>query len=619
LSPKIRMQQKFTIFIVFFVDKSAALRTIWTLCEIKGSYLMKIAGVFVDELKGGSFCFFLGGLKMANKTLITGLIFSFVLLFIITGHCYADVLGNLEQFETYKWYPAQAESIYQQVLQQYPGTDNALKAHKNLVISYILAKRDGNAQQKLNQLSTDFSGNSGLAVALYDIARVYERTRKYTEATSIYQQITQNHPGSVEAVKVQLSSSRIDILTGIDKKVDVANAINQLIADFGNHTELPSTLYDIARRHERAKAYERAKGLYQKIIQDYPNSLAANSAQLGVRRAEALSYIEAKDYGQAQAAVAALIADFSSNPDLSEALYDIGIRYERARQYNDAKNIYQQITQSHPDSSHACRAGLDASKVDIYLLVDAGQTSAAQTAIDNLITNFSGHTCLPESLKQIAKRCEWAKTYEQAKNVHQQIAQLYPGSVQATNAQLNAAKCQILGSVKAGQYGGILPAVNQMVSGYQGQKHLPWAVKQIANQYRDKASGLEGQGLTNQAQSCFGEVAQIYEIVLNQLPASTANAEACYYAGECYRRLGNYPKSTEYFQKVVDEHSHYNQTANALFRVGHNYEKMLAAGQISKSEAEPKIKIAYQQLLDKYPDSAMAGYANSWLSNHNSQ
>jgi TolA-binding protein len=402
-------------------------------------------------------------------------------------------------------------------------------------------------------------------------------------------------------------------LARIDDKADASAVIEQLITDFSSHSELPSSLYDIARRYERAKLYKDAENLYQRIIQQYGDSSSAEQARLGVCRSQALSYIESKNFEQATSAINGMLVDFAGHPDLSEALYDVGIRYERAGQYQQAKDAYRQITQGYPDSSHGGRAGLDSSKVDIYLLIDSGQTAAAETATESLIVSFSGHSFLPEALEQIAKRLEWSQNYVQAQRIYNQVA----GHTQAAEALLNAEKCRILGLVKTGEYGSVRPAINQLVSDYPGYELLPWAVKQIANQYYEEVSELETEVPSEQFQSRISDVATIYELIINQLPNSKANAEACYNAGECYYKTRNYPKAIVYYQKLVDEHSYYPLTWNALFRVGHSYEKMAAAGLISEAEAEPKIRAAYNQLIEKYPDCKAAKAARRWLSQHN--
>jgi len=556
---------------------------------------------------------------MLKQILFTYLVLFGLVFSEMAEECFADALAQLERVETYKWYPAQAEAIYQAIKKDHPGTDYALKAQKNLVISYLSAKRDDQAQQTLGRLIGDFSGHSGLPEALYDIARIYERSRKYEKAKSIYQQIIQQYPSSSFASKAQLGAPRMDVLSHISAKNHNAAqaAIDSLITSFSGHSGLSSTLYDIARRYERAKKYEEAKGVYQQIIQQYPDSSATGRAQLSVAKINIFSLVELGETRAAQA-INSLVTNFSGHSDLSEALYDIAIRYERVKKYEEAKSIYQQIIQQHPDSSHASRAQLNILKMNISSFVESGNYTAAQAAIDSLTANFSGHSYLPSVLYDIARRYEWSRKYEEAKSIHQQITQQHPDSSYASDAQLGVPKCQILSYVDAGEHSEALAATDKLISDFSGDSRLPWVVSRIAEQYYIKAGQLEKEGLAYQAQVHFQKAIAIYEMVINELPASTATAEACYLAGNYYRKLGEYEKSTEYYQTVVDGYSGYRMAWNALFLIGRNYENLEKSGAIPKSEAEPKIKVAYEQLLEKYPDCKAAKIARRWLSRHNS-
>jgi tetratricopeptide (TPR) repeat protein len=118
-----------------------------------------------------------------------------------------------------------------------------------------------------------------------------------------------------------------------------------------------------------------------------------------------------------------------------------------------------------------------------------------------------------------------------------------------------------------------------------------------------------------QRKDYFRKAAGIYEKVTKELPESrTFVPQACYYAGDCYRDLGEYAKSILCYQKVVDSYPTYGMAWNALFMVGHIYQQMGESGLISKSEADVKTKTAYEQLLVKYPDCKVASIAQNWLS-----
>ena len=560
-----------------------------------------------------------------KKVLLVALALFGLLSFKMAGQYFANATAQLEQVETYKWYPAQAEEIYQEITADYPGSDYALEAHRNLVISYLSAKRDAEAQETFDKLVADFSGHSSLPVVLYDIARIYERSRKYEKAKNIYQQIIQQYPDSSSASKAQLAAPRIEALSHIEAEDDDAAdaATDSLTANFSSRSELPLSLYDIARRHERCERtekYEKAKSIYQQIIQQYPDTTAADRAQLGVERTNIFSLIKLRDETTTEA-VDSLIANFSGHPDLPEALYDIARKYEKTKEkeYEEAKNIYQQVIQQHPNSSHAARAQLIVPKMNIFSLIESGQIESAQAAIDSLMADFTGHSYLPAVLSEIAKRYERAEKYEQAENAYQQIIQRYPESRYAESAELQIPKNQIVALIDAGDEASAQVEIDNLIADFNDRPDLPRALSLIAAHYYKKASLqlMENQGPDEQGRDHLQKAVAIYDMLINEFPASTATAQTYRLAGDCYRKLGECEKSLVYYQKVIDDYSGYHLVYHAQFFTGRCLEALRDSGALPEPEANEQIEQAYQAIVENYPDCKWFGYACEelgWLS-----
>jgi TolA-binding protein len=525
----------------------------------------------------------------------------------------ADVSAQLEKVETYKWYPAQAEAIYQEITRDEPGSDYALTAHKNLVSSYLSAKRDSDAQQAIDGLYADFSSHPGLPTALYDIARIYERTREYEKANDIYQQIIQQYPDSLSADKAQLAGSRISVLSYIElKKDDAADAaLNGLIADFNDNPELPESLYDIARRYERAKKYEKAASLYQQIVQQYPESSAAGRAQLAVKRTDVMLLIESGEPNAVQTAIDGLIADFTGHPALSEALFDIAGRCEKAKNYEQAKGLYQQVSQQYPDSSHAARAKVIVPKMDIFSLIESGQYSAAGAAVDKLVADFSGHSHLALALGEIARRYEKAGQYEETENVNQQIALQYSASSYGGSAEIKIPRNRIVQLIDEGQTEAAQTATDKLIADFNGDPSLADAIFVIGEQYYYKAMADANQGRADQAKANFAKTVSVWDRI-RELPDSNSTAvtaDAYYFSALCYRSIGEYEKTIEYFQKVIDDWPGYQYAWSAQCLIGECYEMLRDCGVIPASEAQPLIEQAYKAVIEKYPACSLVGHA----------
>ena len=50
--------------------------------------------------------------------------------------------------------------------------------------------------------------------------------------------------------------------------------------------------------------------------------------------------------------------------------------------------------------------------------------------------------------------------------------------------------------------------------------------------------------------------------------------------------------------------------------LANTYEKMKQKGLVSPAEADTKIRAAYQQIVDIYPDCKAATAAHNWLNSH---
>jgi len=163
--------------------------------------------------------------------------------------------------------------------------------------------------------------------------------------------------------------------------------------------------------------------------------------------------------------------------------------------------------------------------------------------------------------------------------------------------------------------------INELIADYNDQPDLPRAVFKIGEEYYNKAFNTKGDPNSPDAkpEEYYRKALAVWERIIKELPDpnSTIAAHAYYFSAVCYRRLGRCEKAIEYYQKIVDNWPDYEYAWNALFLIGRSYEDLKESGVISKSQADPKIKAAYEQLLEKYPDCPAAKIAQRWLNRHN--
>jgi TolA-binding protein len=301
--------------------------------------------------------------------------------------------------EKYRWEHKweQAINLHNQIMQNYPNSTSASRANLGMsraeVLSLLVAEDYEGAQQALNGLLADFTGEPDMPETLYWIAERYKWKQKYERAMSIHQQIVQNYPDSPFASKARLGLIRTEILSLIENRQyeQADEAIEKMITGFAGHPDLPGTLYQIAEGYRWVNKYEKAKELHKRIAQNYPDSPNADKAKIGLAGADILSLIISRDYEQAGKVLDKLCADFTGHPDLPDTLYWIAKSYRWSDRYEKSKELFKRIIQEYPRSSAAGKARQQFNVVvegmDVFALIESGREQEAQDAINKLIVN----------------------------------------------------------------------------------------------------------------------------------------------------------------------------------------------------------------------------------------
>jgi hypothetical protein len=84
-----------------------------------------------------------------------------------------------------------------------------------------------------------------------------------------------------------------------------------------------SALFDMAGKYEKSRKYAEARGIYQQIVKQYPDSSEAGKARLDIPKMNLLSLFDSKEETAAHAVLDSLFADFSEDDYLPEALYEV--------------------------------------------------------------------------------------------------------------------------------------------------------------------------------------------------------------------------------------------------------------------------------------------------------
>jgi len=275
----------------------------------------------------------------------------------------ADELALAETYQEQGQY-AEAEQIYQSIIEQNPLTDYDLEAQTQLAILYINWNKSAQADAALEQLKSNFYDHPDIAWAVCNIADRYWELEQYEKARRLYQLAVDNWPDSEVAISSQADIAACNIRLGDAAAAEAA--IEKLLAEFSESELVAEAVHNIVDEYLSLQQYEKARQLCQYVLENRHSSEDAVWLQAGL----AISYNGLGDDMNAQVAIDNLLADFNDHPDLPYALFQVGEQYavkatdlkkqgletEAKEFFRKAVSVWERVIQEFPDCDTVPRA-----------------------------------------------------------------------------------------------------------------------------------------------------------------------------------------------------------------------------------------------------------------------
>jgi TolA-binding protein len=431
----------------------------------------------------------------------------------------ADAQDLLQQAEDYEkeGHFEQAEATYKEIVAEYGGTDEALRGQEKLTILYIRCSKPAEADSAFQDLVTGFSQNDHVADAVDHIADAYRELGQFEKARVRYRHAAQQWPSAEHAAEAQAGVARCSILLGDEDAAQAAT--DKLLADFGASPHIAKAVDNVADEYRKLSKYGQARDIYRTIVERWSGAEHAIEAQKGV----VLCSIALADDPNAQVAMNELWSDFSGHADLAAVLYDIADGYQKARRFDKAKDIYQDVAEQCPNSRYAPKAPLDIRKADILALADSGQDGAVDGAIDSLAADFAGNEYLPTVVYKIAvqyhvkayRRINEGQTnesphaFQRAAEIFERVTNDFAGSDPVAKACRSAGDCYR----KTGDYQTSITWYQRVVDDYPSFRGAGNALFMVGRNYEEL--GKSGVIAKPQADA---KIRAAYERLLDRYP-----------------------------------------------------------------------------------------------------
>ncbi|MFA7485855.1 MAG: tetratricopeptide repeat protein [Phycisphaerae bacterium] len=498
----------------------------------------------------------------------------------------------------------------------YSALGPELQAAKEQACQLIDGGNYSEASAAIESLISQHSKNPDLPEALYWAAERYRWAHKWQDARDLYGRIKQNYPEHEFASWADLGLARIEVLSAVNSRnfMKAEDAINKLIAEFYDHYDAPETLYWLAREFGYAERHEREMQIYQQIVEDYPDSPFVEKARLGIARAEIQSLIVYGQTEESKKALDKMKKDFAYHPDLQDALYWIGKRYEWTNQYDSAKEVYLEVMLTEPDISIGIRAKDSYAKTSIKAFIGAGEPNQVKQELDKLTADLNGTKIPCDELLWIADRYSDIGQKKKAKSLFAKVINDCTEDKDAyTTAAANLNKYAFLSAIEAGDKDKVrlmaermsvqsIEDINEKADVYLNTTAIEcyrkgWALKTTDN---NKAK----------ADDYFATAILLWEKLITDFPNSPLLPGAYFsVALQSSQEFGDYAKAVEYYQKVVDDWPDFEYAGLAQLKVGDNLRQMVRNDLLPAEQTEAAIADSYIKVLDNYPDSMWARHA----------
>ncbi|MGA2093540.1 MAG: tetratricopeptide repeat protein [Sedimentisphaerales bacterium] len=389
-----------------------------------------------------------------------------------------------------------------------------------------------------DKLINDFKNSPNLPWARYWISGRYQTFDRFEDAKQICEQIIRDYPDSPWAKKAKMGNAMTEAMSLImsGKYAEAKEVIDKMAADFAGNPDLPEMLYWITERYERVSRFEDAKGGYSRILQNFPNSPMANKAKMGIARAGVMALILAKDFDKAREAIEQFTADFATSPDLPEALYWITERYVWVDRLDEAKPVCQRIVESYPRSSFADRAKLRVAIADVMALINSQDYDGAQSAFDNVVTDFKGHQDLPLAAIIIGEKYyrnrNIAESVRRAKKVFQIITEKLPVNSRSSEACCWAGDC----CTELGQYAEAITYYRRCCDGFSRYGCSPGS--RFDNGFRTRSLYMLGQSYQKLSDANNMPREEAEPLIIDSYERLVREFENCAVAKDGWRELG---------------------------------------------------------------------------------
>jgi tetratricopeptide (TPR) repeat protein len=435
---------------------------------------------------------------------------------------FADVSADFNQAEAYDddGQYAQAAKIFQNIIAQYYGTENALISQTELTRMYVFAGQLQEAQAAYQELVNSFYWYEGIAKAVCEVADSYlYLNRQPQKALEIYQYVLANWPSQSDTMWAQAGVVKARILLGDESSAQ--SAYQTLLTQYAKHRNICEAVYEVGDTY-RLKNPQKALEHYNYALNTWPDYDAwidENDA-LSRRKNLVLLKLGLEDEVGAQVAYETLLTKFSEIDNLSESVLEVANTYLISGRTQKAVELYQYAKTQWSNSEEQIWFEAGLVKANVAVGIDPNGTG-----VDELFTDFSEDSDLAKAVYTVMEQYHYVALTKKNQGNSKQAGEyfekvislgrnLIKGPLDPSDADLSSEVRYLMGQSfqELGDYEKAIEYYEQVVAGWPKGAHAWGAQFRIGYTYEQlKKRGLFSKsGVDDKIESAYQKVLQNY-------------------------------------------------------------------------------------------------------------
>jgi TolA-binding protein len=459
--------------------------------------------------------------------------------------------------------------------------------------------------------------------ALNHVAWACRNVKQPAKGLTIYQYIMEHWPERDQAAFAQHGIVICYQQLGNPQEAD--GALEVLLQKYGTHKDISKMALWAADGYSSAGEKERARKVFESVVQSYPDTAEAIQAQTAV----GIMSIQAQDPAGVEPAIQTLLTRFPANEAKAQGLHSVANtivwkkiplvalppeQQETSAVYNRCLAAIANYTQqTWPQSDWALWAERDLA----VLALRTGSDADGAAAVSRLMTQYADRKDLPEVLYFLASQNLEVEKIDKAEPLFQHLVSKYPDHELVPLARSGLAQVMI----RRGDDKSAESLFQSILADYRDHPRLAEAVHLVAEGYylrafQDENGYLQPDQEPPESTRADGEKAVAkWDLIIQQLQADPEITPLAYYfVAKTYQSLRDYAKVEQYCIALISAWPGSQQAQDAHLLMAKAYKYMIKKSALSQREAEAKMIAVYQHLLDAYPTYRLNGTLRSCLS-----